>query len=270
MHEYGVRDVEKLLRLPRSTIRSLVEAGFVSPARGPRNAWLFSFQDLIVLRTARALAAANVPPKRITKSIRELRRHLPDSMPLSGLSISAVADHVVVREGGSRWQADSGQYLLAFEADADGSISVIEEVNPDASAEAHFADGAALEIEDADAAVQAYEHAVAADPMLLDAHINLGRLLHESGRHAHAERAYRRAIKACGNEPLLLYNLGVLLDDMSRKAEAMQAYEAALRVDPAMADCHYNLALLFEDLQKPKDAIRHMAQYRRLMGGKRG
>ena len=85
MHEYGVRDVEKLLRLPRSTIRSLIDAGFVSPARGPRNAWLFSFQDLIVLRTARALAVANVPRKRITKSIRELRRHLPESMPLSGL-----------------------------------------------------------------------------------------------------------------------------------------------------------------------------------------
>ena len=61
MHQYGVRDVEKLLRLPRSTIRTLIEAGFVSPARGPRNAWRFSFQDLIVLRTAQALAAAKVP-----------------------------------------------------------------------------------------------------------------------------------------------------------------------------------------------------------------
>ena len=270
MHEYGVRDVEKLLRLPRSTIRSLVEAGFVSPARGPRNAWLFSFQDLIVLRTARALAAANIPPKRIARSIRELRHHLPESMPLSGLSICAVADRVVVKEGGSRWQVDSGQYLLAFETDADGSISVIEEASAGASAESHFADGAALEVEDAAAAMQAYEHAIAADPTLLDAHINLGRLLHESGRHVHAEHAYRNAIKACGNEPLLLYNLGVLLDDMSRKAEAMQAYEAALRGDPTMADCHYNLALLFEDLQKPQDAIRHMAQYRRLMGGRRG
>jgi len=270
MHEYGVRDVEKLLRLPRSTIRSLIEAGFVSPARGPRNAWLFSFQDLIVLRTARALAAANVPRNRITKSIRDLRRHLPESMPLSGLSICAVADRVVVKEGGSRWQADSGQYLLAFERDADGSISVIEEVTSSTSAESHFADGAALESEDTAAAVQAYEHAVAADPTLLDAHINLGRLLHESGRHANAERVYRSAIKACGNEPLLLYNLGVLLDDMSRNAEAMQAYEAALCGDPSMADCHYNLALLYEDLQKPKDAIRHMAQYRRLMGGKHG
>ena len=61
MHQYGVRDVEKLLRLPRSTIRALIAAGFVSPARGPRKTWLFSFQDLIVLRTAQALAAAKVP-----------------------------------------------------------------------------------------------------------------------------------------------------------------------------------------------------------------
>lgn len=267
MHEYGVRDVEKLLRLRRSTIRSLIEAGFVSPARGPRNAWLFSFQDLIVLRTARALALANVPHKRITQSIRELRRRLPESMPLSGLSICAVADHVVVKEGSSRWQAESGQYLLAFESDADGSISVIEPANTEssASAESHFANGAALESEDAAAAVQAYEQAVAADPTLLDAHINLGRLLHESGRLAQAERVYRNAITESGSEPLLLYNIGVLLDDMGRKTEAMQAYEAALRGDPSLADCHYNVALLCEDLKKPKEAIRHMAQYRRLV-----
>jgi hypothetical protein len=33
-----------------------------------------------------------------------------------------------------------------------------------------------------------------------------------------------------------------------------------------MADCHYNVALLFDELKKPKQAIRHMAQYRRLAG----
>ena len=80
MHPYGVRDVERLLRLPRSTIRALIAAGFVSPARGPRNAWLFSFQDLIVLRTAQALADAKVPPRRITQSLQRAapppsRRH---------------------------------------------------------------------------------------------------------------------------------------------------------------------------------------------------
>src|SRR6185503_17662157 len=164
MHQYGVRDVEKLLRLPRSSIRALITAGFVSPRRGPRNAWLFSFQDLIVLRTAQALAAAKVPQRRITRSVRELRRHLPDTMPLSGLSISAVGDRVVVNEGSGRWQTDSGQYLLAFDGDPDnGSLSVIErpQAPPATAAREWFESGVALEQEDVEAALHAYEQAVA-------------------------------------------------------------------------------------------------------------
>ena len=78
MQRYGVRDVEKLLRLPRSTIRSMITAGFVKPTRGTRNEWLFSFQDLIVLRTAQALVAANVPGRRITRAVKELRRQVPE------------------------------------------------------------------------------------------------------------------------------------------------------------------------------------------------
>jgi tetratricopeptide (TPR) repeat protein len=190
-------------------------------------------------------------------------------MPLSGLSICAVADRVVVREGGSRWQAESGQYLLAFEGDpANGSLSVIERCDPEeaVSAEDWFDRGVALESRDAEGALAAYERAVAADPALLKARLNLGWLLHETGRYAQAEHVYRDAIRANGDDPTLLYNLGVLLEDTGRKPEALETYEAALRGDPGLADCHYNLALLCEELGKPKQAIRHMAQYRRLVG----
>jgi tetratricopeptide (TPR) repeat protein len=268
MHSYGVRDVEKLLRLPRSTIRTLIAAGFVSPARGPRNAWRFSFQDLIVLRTAQALADAHVPHRRITKSVKELRRHLPESMPLSGLSIGAVADRVVVKEGASRWQAESGQYLLEFEGDpADGSLSVIERAQAMLipSGEDGFQEGVALERVDGDAAIRAYKKVLAADPAHLDAAINLGRLLHEVGRLAESERVYRDALKAGGKDPVLLYNLGVLLEDLGRKVDAVDAYERALRGNASLADCHYNLALLQRELGRPKEAIRHMSQYRRLV-----
>jgi tetratricopeptide (TPR) repeat protein len=267
MHPYGVRDVEKLLRLPRSTIHSLIRAGFVSPARGPRKSYRFSFQDLIVLRTAQALAAAKVPPKRITRSLKELRRSLPAAMPLSGLSISAVGDRVVVNDGGNRWQAESGQYLLAFDGDpADGSLSVIvpKDTAPAQGAEEWFDRGSSLEGRDPEAARQAYGHAIAADPAHLNARLNLGRLLHEAGRFADAEGVYREAVVVSGDDPVLLFNLGVLLEDMQRPEEAAQAYERALRADPRFADGHYNLALLCEQLRRPKQAIRHMAQYRRL------
>ena len=279
MHQYTARDVERLVHLPRSRIRSLVEAGFVSPARGPRNAWLFSFQDLILLRTAQALAAAKVPHKRITRSMKELRRRLPDSMPLSGLNIAAEDDGVVVWEGDRCWQADSGQYLLRFEGDPEaGSLSVLERqrgeapasqappanVAPPAGAEGWFERAVALESQAPDAAIAAYERAIAADPGLVKARINLGRLLHEAGRLEDAERVYRDALRMRCDDPLLLYDLGVLLEDMGRRNEALDAYRAALRQDPRLADCHYNLGLLCRRLGKPRDAIQHLAAYRRL------
>jgi tetratricopeptide (TPR) repeat protein len=266
MHRYGVREVEKLLSLPRSTIRALIAAGFVSPTRGPRKSLRFSFQDLIVLRTAQALAEAKVPAKRITRSLRELRRQLPETMPLSGLSIGAVGDRVVVRDGVGQRQVDSGQYLLAFEGDPEaGSLSVIEQQQlspiPD---EDWFTQAVALEEQDAAVARQCYERAIAADPAHLDARINLGRLLHEMRQLAQAESVYREALKTCGSSPLLLFNLGALLDDMERGPEAMQAYREALRGDPGFGDAHYNLALLCEKLGKVREAIRHMSEYRRL------
>lgn len=267
MRQYGVRDVEKLLRLPRSTVRSLVQAGFVAPSRGPRGAWQFSFQDLIVLRTAQELWAAKVPRRRIARSMKELRRHLPEAMPLSGLRICAVADRVVVREGASQWQADSGQYLLAFEGDpAKGSLSVVDQVKAQpASARQWFDKASALEPRDTEAALAAYERAIALDPGLLDAQINRGCLLHDAGRLAEAERAYRGALDACRNAPVLFYNLATVLEDLGRKEQAIEAYKDALKGDPRLADCHYNLALLYKDLGRSKEAIRHMAQYRKLL-----
>src|SRR3981081_4752790 len=112
MLSYSVRDVQRVLQLAPDTTRSLIRAGFVHPARGPRREYRFSFQDLIVLRTARALIEARIPEKRLRRSLESLRRNLPESMPLSGLAISAVGDHVVVRDGEARWQVDSGPDLL--------------------------------------------------------------------------------------------------------------------------------------------------------------
>jgi tetratricopeptide (TPR) repeat protein len=80
------------------------------------------------------------------------------------------------------------------------------------------------------------------------------------------ERAYLEGIEACGEDALLRYNLGVLLADLGRREDAAAAYEAALRARPGFADCHYNLALLYEELERPREAIRHMARYRRLTG----
>jgi tetratricopeptide (TPR) repeat protein len=273
MQSYSVRDVERVLRLSRSTIRGLIDVGFVKPTRGARREYRFSFQDLIVLRAARALIQAKVSRRRIRRSLEDLRRHLPETLPLSGLSISAVGDRVVVRDGRSHFQVDSGQYVLGFDVSVeDGVLRVVERTEPvpepEASPEVEddwFARALELEETDPKGARAAYERAVAADPENVAAWINWGRLLHEQGQAREAEKIYRRAIGQCGPDSVLMFNLGVLLEDLGRTVLALEAYQTALGEDPNLADCHFNLARLYESLGQPQHAIRHLGQYRRLL-----
>jgi DNA-binding transcriptional MerR regulator len=275
MVSYNVQEVERVLRLTRSTIRGLVNAGFVKPERGARREYRFSFRDLIVLRTARALIDAKVPRKRIHRSLEDLRRHLPEAMPLCGLSICAVGDRVVVRDGQTHWQAENGQYLLGLEALDNGVLHLVERPQGAAAstdteaktAEDWFAEGLELEDTDGRAARKAYEQAVRIDSTHLASWINLGRLLHQQGAIPEAVKAYQRAIEECGVDPLLMFNRGVLFEDLGDNEAALEAYHAAIEEDPDMADCHYNLARLYEALGKPQHAIRHLGQYRRLTTG---
>src|SRR5215212_4717514 len=112
---YSTRDVASLLGLSVAQVRSCVRAGFLSPGQGPRGEHRFSFQDLILLRTAKGLLAARVPHRRIHLALRNLREQLPEGRPLTGVRISAQGHHVVVRDGREVWNPESGQALLDFE-----------------------------------------------------------------------------------------------------------------------------------------------------------
>jgi Tfp pilus assembly protein PilF len=131
--------------------------------------------------------------------------------------------------------------------------------------------GCELETTDANAAIGAYERALAGQPDLADAHNNLGRLLHDRGELAAAESHYRLAL--CSGRYIALYwfNLGVVLEDLGRSAEAMDAYERALAIDTQLADAHFNLARQIERVARKCDdeimlrrAVRHLKQYREL------
>ena len=285
MASYSVRDVERVLRLSPATTRGLIRAGFVKPARGPRRAYHFSFQDLIVLRTARALLDARVPAKRIRRSLDRLRRELPAAMPMSGLAISAVGDHVVVRDGELRWQADSGQYLLGLDITLENGLLQVVEYPAAAPATAPvtttcsptspearrdwFAEGLTLESTDPASALAAYRQAAEENPPNAAAWINWGRLLHVLGQTDEAETVYGEARTLLGADPLLLFNQAVLLEDVGKTAAALEAYRGALAADPDLADGHYNIARLYESLGKPQHAIRHLGEYRRLVSGRR-
>ncbi|MGH7444920.1 MAG: tetratricopeptide repeat protein [Longimicrobiales bacterium] len=295
---YGTRDVARLLGLSESQVRSWVRAGLLEVERGARNSYRFSFQDLVLLRTARGLIDANVPHPRIVRALRRLKAQLPVDRNLSELRIAVDGDDVVVSDGGAPWNPESGQLHLEFAVaelttgvaplyavprlhgeterpTREDSRTLTEGSSTEASstegsaeltADDWFARGVELELTAPADARDAYEQSLILDAGHADAHVNLGRMLHEARRHAEAEVHYRAAL-ADGPHATAAYNLGIVLEDRRCAREAVAAYRVALEADPGMADAHYNLARLYEQLGDETAALRHLKSYRSLTQG---
>jgi len=280
---YSTKDVATLLGLSAAQVRSYVRAGFLSPRQGPRGEYYFSFQDLVLLRTAKGLLAARVSQRRILLALQKLREQLPEGRSLSGVRISAEGHHVVVRDGRDVWNPESGQALFDFELaelareastlplrtparPAPAAVAAVAAI-PE-TAESWFVRGSDLEYDAApEEAMAAYRRALELDASLPDAHLNLGRLLHERGETAEAESHYRQALAERPEDATAAFNLGVALQDLGRLRDAAKAYETALGSEPGCADAHYNLAGVYEKLGEREAAFRHLSAYRRLIQG---
>lgn len=269
---FTIRSTQDLLGLSRAVIKGLIAAGFVTPGRGRRNEYRFSFQDLVLLRTAVELQAAQVPPRKILSSLRRLRADLPAEVPVTGLRITAVGNEVTVREGRSQWQADSGQLVFDFElAPAKGSVTFLQRAEgrnapSDETPESAFRKGEALESTDRAGAEAAYRRSLQLDPDFADAYLNLGALLCEAKRCREAVALYDEAIRRCPKQALLHFNRAIALEDLGRLSDALASYNTCLRLDPGMADAHFNAARLHEQRGDGKQAVRHLSAYRRLRG----
>ena len=265
---YTLRRVQAMLGLSRNIVAGLIAEGFVAPTRGPRNEWRFTFQDLMLLRTAHALQASKIPPRRILRSLARLKATLPKELPLTGLRITAIGADVAVRDRDGQWQADSGQLLMDFDvAPLAGSVAFLaRDTVPPAppAAPAWFERGVALEGTDRAAAESAYRQALALAPDLEAAYLNLGAMLSEAGRFDELAMLSDEAVTHCRESALVHFNRAVALDHLERLPEAMAGYERSLELDPTLADAHYNLGRLREQLGDKRSALRHFSAYKRL------
>ena len=248
MKGYSTREVAEVLGLPTAQILSWTRSGLLTPERGPKGAYLFSFQDIVLLRTARELLDENVPARRVRSALESLRAQLPVGRPLSAVHISSAGDRVLVRDEETTWDPDSGQIQIDFAV-----AEVAERAEPVArraleawdgdeemSADDWYNTGVDLEAVAVDRAVEAYGRTLALEPQHPDALLNLGRLLHEDGDLAGAEARYRAASDADPGSPRPLYNLGVVLEDLGESDHAIEAYASALEIDGTLASSTVN------------------------------
>jgi len=265
-----LKRVQEMFGLSRTSVIGLIQAGFVAPGRGPRNEYRFSFQDLVLLRTAFKLQQASIPPRKILRALAKLKDSLPENRQLNGLGLTAVGADVAVRDSSGQWTAETGQLLMDYEVSPlSGSVAEFAKPpDPPAPSIDWFRQGEALEEENLVAAEAAYRQAIATDPGQAAPYLNLGVLLCEAGRSHEAAELYNRALEAVGHDPLVHFNHAIALEDLNRCEEAVRAYGRALTLDRRCGDAHFNLGLLLETQGDRQGALRHFNAYRRLKRNK--
>lgn len=273
MKGYTARDVAKLLGLTVDQVRSFARAGLVDPGRGRRGEYRFSFQDLVLLRTAKGLLAERIPARTVRRSLQMLKERLPAGRPLTAVQIAAQGDRIVVRDGKTVWSPESGQIQFDFDVAklakkvaplARRNAEEAMESEDDLGAEDWFDVGCELEAGAPEQARDAYRRTLELDPAHADARLNIGRLLHESGQLNAAEAHYRMALDLRPDDATAAFNLGVCLEDLERFDAAAEAYQKAIDIEPTFPDPFYNLARLLERKGNQVAALKHLKTYRKL------
>ena len=291
-----------MLGLPPARLRAYVRSGLLSEEQGEHGRRRFSFQDLLLLRTAEGLVAERIPPRRVVQALKKLREHLDrerggavdldaadadDADPtadrraalhrrgshrrargvgaLAARVGSGVADLPRRAARGRRGDADADRPIPLSTRRGQAGAAASAPRTGEVSADDLYRIAGTLEETDPVHAVHTYRQALALDPGHADAHVNLGRLLHEAGELAEAERHYRATLGLRPDDATAAFNLAVAIEDQGRDDEALEQYERAITIDGRNADAHYNAARLYEKIGKYTAAIRHLRAYRELV-----
>ncbi|MBS2027532.1 MAG: tetratricopeptide repeat protein [Deltaproteobacteria bacterium] len=262
-HDYSAREVAELLGLSLAEVRRCAKAGFLTAQPDASGDTRFSFQDLVLLRNAARLVSGRVRPHRVRRALSRLREQLPADRPLSGVQVLADGRAIVAQEGARIWNPLSGQMHLNF--DSTPAPPTPLSTAPSVDVERLYDQACRLEDSSPADAEAAYRVLIRLAPAHVDARINLGRLLHDSGRIEEAVEHYRAALSA--PNPVASFNLGVALEDLGRVDDAVASYHAAIDADPRCEDAFYNLARIHERRGERVAALRALRTYRELTRG---
>ncbi len=222
-------------------LRSLAQWRLVQPTRDQGEA-SYSFADLATLREVSDALGRGMPLKAVVRQLLAARQG----------QLTLFDGTAPPRDEGARARV----VTLAPRTTPRDEATVDRTVDT-SRAEAAFERATAMDGAPGHAAgdvMRAYREALAFDPELVPAIINLGNLHYAEGHLPEAAALYTQAIRIAPESFEGWFNLGHTHHDEGRFAEAVQCYTRGHELDPDSPDACFYLAVAFEKLGRSHDA----------------
>lgn len=253
---YSAHDVLKLYpKLREDHLRYLRKWKLIGPAASSKGEPAFGFADLLVIKQAHTELEGGVPFRAVVRALVSSREgqlsfdFRIDARPAKILELK---------------RPDQGRPRLpGFEESVGQDLSSA----PPGAAERQFELGSSLDDGDSlkqERAAAAYRAALALDPYMVAALVNLANIHYSRDEMVEALALYERAIALDRDFFEAHFNLANIHHDVGRYEEAVDSYTKALRLNPAYADAHFYLAVTLEKMGRSQDAKPHWRTYQQL------
>ncbi len=118
---YSIRDVARILAVQESRLRYWMQVGFVGPTVRKGGRFYYTFCDLVAVKAAKDLLAADVATAKVRKNVEALRKILPDDThPTTKLRVCSDGETIVALADDVAFQPIGGQVVMAFAVHALG------------------------------------------------------------------------------------------------------------------------------------------------------
>ncbi len=261
-------EVAELFHVEARRLRSWERAGIVVPSGRDGDDPVYTFADLVAVRTAKGLVDAGFPTAQIRRAIEALRLRMPElAQPLTDGRVAPEGQKLVARAEGARFDPITGQLVFDFDVKAlrDDVVRVLRPKVTRRQQEAYelYLEGLRLDEDETTRgrAEEAYRRAIELDPGLATAVTNLGNLRLVAGDREEAEELYRRAMAADATQAEAPYNLAYLLVERGDHQHAVGLFEKAIALRPDFSEAHFNLAMALAELSQHARARTHWRRY---------
>ncbi len=231
-------------------LRSLAQWGLVQPSR-EQGETSYSFADLAVLRDVNEAIANGSPLKGIVRQLLAERQ-----------------GQLALFDGGASSDDSPRARVVTLAPRQSRADESVPGAGVDTTrAEAAFEAATALETAGGHprgVVMRAYRDALAFDPTLVPALINLGNLHYADGHLPEAAALYHQALLHAPDAFEGWFNLGHTHHDAGRFAEAVRCYTRALDLDAESAEACFYLAVAYEKLGRSQDSRPLWQRYQRV------
>jgi tetratricopeptide (TPR) repeat protein len=279
---YSIRDVARILAVQESRLRYWMQTGFVGPTVRKGGRFYYTFTDLVAVKSAKDLLAAEVSLQQARKAIEALKKALPDDThPTSRLRVCSDGQTIVALADDIAFEPVGGQVVMAFSlasfgehvaevlsmprVDPSAPMAVEDsptEANGGTTAYRHFVEACAAEDRgDSSMAEHLFRQAIDLEPNMSAALTNLGNLIYRQGELDEARRLYERALEHDPMQAEARYNLANLLEDLGETELAIAELRRVCSACPDFADAHYNLGLMLAQVGGTAQAKQHLERY---------